>query len=123
MIQQVAFNLMLACLMTHELDAIDKKEWRLLFGLRKMDEMHASILFLLLHIPLVVIILTLAYAGSSNVAYFSRLSLDVFAVIHLGLHWRLRNHPKNKFTGPISYGPIVGAAILGSLHACSTAIP
>lgn len=120
MIEEVLFNLMLACFTAHELDAANKKEWRLLFALRKMDDKRASILFTLLHIPLAAIVLSLAYSASSSVAYSSRLSLDVFAAIHFCLHWRLRKHPENQFTGPISYGPIAGAAILGGLHACYT---
>lgn len=123
MIEDVVFNLMLGCFAAHELDAVDKKEWRILFVLRRMDDRRGRILFTLLHIPLAAIVLSLVYSTSAEVAYSSRLVLDVFAVIHLCLHWRLHKHPENQFTGPVSYGPILGAAVLGGLHACYTLIP
>ncbi|HBE67600.1 MAG TPA: hypothetical protein DDW52_05560 [Planctomycetaceae bacterium] len=118
MTEEIIFNLMLACFITHEIDAVDKKEWRMLFVLRKMNDKRAAMLFMLLHVPLCAVVLSLVYSTYSDVSFFSRLSLALFAVIHLWLHWRLRNHPKNQFAGPISYGPIAGAAMLGGLYIC-----
>ncbi len=122
MLEQATFNLMLACFVAHELDAVDKREWRLIFILRTMADNHAGALFTLLHIPLAFVTLSLVFSASPDVAYYSRLLLDVFAMIHLYLHWRLRNHPENRFVWPGSYVPIASAGILGGIHACYTAI-
>ncbi len=116
MIETTVFNLMLAFFATHELDAVDKHEWRLLYGFRRMNERHARIAFILLHIPLFAGIFALAYSNSPGFTSYSRISIDVFAIVHLFLHWRLHRHPENRFSWPISYIPIIGAALFGAVH-------
>ena len=46
------FYLAFAGLVTHELDAVHKHEWRLLFVLRAMPDESARRAFILIHIPL-----------------------------------------------------------------------
>ena len=42
--------------------------------------------------------------------------LDIFLIIHVGLHWFFRNHPENTFDNRLSQGLIIGGAPLGILH-------
>ena len=46
------FYLGIACLFTHELDAIQRHEWRIFPFLRKLKDETAFYIFTLLHIPL-----------------------------------------------------------------------
>lgn len=53
------FYLAFAGLVTHELDAVHKHEWRLLFILRAISDGSARRAFILLHLPLFAALLWL----------------------------------------------------------------
>jgi hypothetical protein len=42
--------------------------------------------------------------------------LDLFAIVHAGLHWRLSGHPKYEFHSAHSRLLIYGAAFLAAVH-------
>lgn len=42
--------------------------------------------------------------------------LDLFMVVHAGLHWRLSNHPKYEFNPTYSQWIIYGTAALAAAH-------
>ncbi len=48
----VFYYLALACLFTHELDAVAHSEWRLLFVLQRLPDATALPWFVVLHVPL-----------------------------------------------------------------------
>jgi hypothetical protein len=103
-------------LVVHELDAIHQKEWRFfqaLLGLegRVSDETFYRI-FTGLHLPLLVVIL---WWGGMSRGF--QIGFDLFAVVHLGLHIGLRNHPLVTFNNPFSFTVIGGAALCGAVHA------
>ena len=103
-------------LLAHELDAVHKHEWRLLFVLRRMADEPARRAFVLLHVPLVALIIWLAAHPDEAVRWWTVLGLDLFAVVHAGLHWRLSGHPKYAFNTAHSRLFIYGAAVLALIH-------
>jgi hypothetical protein len=86
-----------ATLLTHELDAIRRHEWRVLPLIRFLPDRIGEEVFVWLHIPLFLTVL-----WSSGDATF-RLGLAAFAVVHVGLHWLLRRHPACEFNNLSSW--------------------
>ncbi len=110
------FYLAFSGLITHELDAVHKHEWRLLFVLRGMADEPARRAFVLLHVPLFAVLLWLAAHPDPGVRYWTVLGLDVFMVVHAGLHWRLSGHPKYEFNTAHSRSIIYGTAAVAAAH-------
>lgn len=94
----------------HELDAIQQQEWRFFFPSPLFSDQTAYRLFTALHVPLVVLILWQLHSIPFQIGF------DLFTIIHAGLHWGLRNHPKIQFNNWFSHLWIFGAALLGALH-------
>ncbi len=109
------FYLAFATLLAHELDAVHKREWRILFVLRGLPEATARRVFVLLHIPLLALLMWLVSHPSDTVQLVSRVSLDVFMILHAGLHRRLEPGAAAAFKTPFSRLLIYGAALLGLL--------
>ena len=61
-IQNALFNLFLATLSTHELDAVTQSEWHLLYILNNIPETISADTFVVLHVPLFTIIFGLGLA-------------------------------------------------------------
>ena len=110
------FYLVFAGFIAHELDAVHKREWRLLFVLRRMPEESARRAFVLLHVPLFAVLLWLAAHPDAAVRSWTMASLDVFMIVHAGLHWRLSGHPEYAFDTPHSRLLIFGTAALAGAH-------
>ncbi|WP_425461079.1 DUF6713 family protein [Gracilimonas mengyeensis] len=91
------FYIALSGFIAHELDAVHKKEWRLLFVLRNMEEYKARSLFIILHVPLFSVLFWLVTHPDASIKFWSVIGLDVFLIIHAGLHWRLSSHPDYDF--------------------------
>ena len=111
------FFLVVAGFIAHELDAVHKREWRLLFVLRGMPDEPARRAFVLLHVPLFAVLLWLIAHPDAAVRYGTMLGLDAFLVVHAVLHWRLSGHPKYEFDTPHSRLLIFGTAALAAAHA------
>ena len=105
-----------AALLLHEMDAIDKKEWRLLFVLRRLPDEGAMRWFIVLHLPLFIALLALVAAGPSAVARWVEAGVDGFLVVHAGLHERLAAGGERAFAGWFSRSLIWSAAGFGLLH-------
>ena len=103
-------------LVAHELDAVHKREWRLLFVLRRLPDGSARRAFVLVHVPLLAVLLWLAAYPGAGVRYWTMLGLDLFMVVHAGLHGRLSGHAKNEFNTPHSRLIIYGTAALAAGH-------
>ena len=110
------FYLAFASFVAHELDAVHKHEWRLLFLLRGMADEPARRAFVLLHVPLFAVLLWLAAHPDAAVRFWTMLGLDAFLVVHAGLHWRLSGHPKYEFKTGHSWLFIFGTAALAAAH-------
>ena len=110
------FYLAFAGFIAHELDAVHKHEWRLLFVLRTLPDATARRAFVLLHVPLVALLLWLCAHPASSVRFWTMLGIDAFMVIHAGLHGRLSSHPKYAFNTLHSRLLIYGTAVLALMH-------
>ncbi len=106
----------LALLITHELDAVQRHEWRLLPVLRNLPELAGFQAFTLAHVPLPVAFFWLMGHPSPQVRLGFQIWLDAFAVLHVGLHWLFRHHPHYDFHNLLSRSLIVGTGIAGGAH-------
>jgi len=107
------YYLGLACLFTHELDAVTHSEWRLLFGLRDLPDATASPLFVALHVPLFFAILWLSHHRRPALREGTRMAVAAFLVAHAVLHFALSSTPHYEFHGALSRALIVSAAVFG----------
>jgi hypothetical protein len=107
------FYLGLAFLLLHEMDAMRCREWRIFPGLSLMNEKWGFPVFLFAHVPLFFFLL----AGLADPARSSSLmyGLNIFFMIHFGLHLLFLRHPNNEFTDWISWTLISGAGLCGFL--------
>ncbi|MDZ4770812.1 MAG: DUF6713 family protein [Chloroflexota bacterium] len=104
------FLLVIAWLITHELDAIHRREWRFFLDPARVSDTLGYRIFTAAHIPLFVLILANLDVPSVQI------TLDLFVIFHAGLHWVLRAHPNLEFRNAFSSVWIYGAAPLGALH-------
>lgn len=115
-IQNLLFNLGLATLATHELDAVTQSEWHLLYILNSLPEQIAATSFVAIHVPFFAIIYWLGFNENTRIREWSRIVFAIFLIVHAGLHKRLENHPLYTFNSPLSQGLIFGAGLLGLLY-------
>lgn len=107
--ETVTFYLGFSCILLHEMDAIRCKEWRIFPLTYFLNDKVGYIVFLLAHLPLYYFLMI--SLNNQSVQY----GLNIFFIIHLGLHLLFLKHPKNEFRDWISWLPIIGAALFGSL--------
>jgi hypothetical protein len=112
LIETPFFLLGLALLLVHELDAVRCHEWRMFPGLAALPDRWALRLFILLHVPLLYVLLGGVAAGPDTRLV---VALDLFFVLHLGLHLLFLRHPQNEFRDALSWTLIVGAAMSGGI--------
>ena len=108
------FFINIAWLVAHELDAINRHEWRIFQTFvplyDRLNDVNAYRLFVILHIPLLAWIIRAAQFRGFQVGF------DLFLLIHIGLHWLFRNHPQNEFNNHFSQFLIIGVAPFALLH-------
>ena len=105
---QMIFWLGFSCLLVHELDAIQKQEWRLFPVLNKMSDAAAFKWFVALHLPLFFVFLV--QLASPTAQLNTMYGFSIFFLVHLGLHLALWRLPHNKFDNVFSQCWIWGAA-------------
>ncbi len=103
-------------LLVHEMDAVRLNEWRILPFLSRLDDRRGFVVFTLAHIPLYAFLFIglssgIASGGKSTLILW----LDWFMVIHVGLHFLLRNLPLNEFKSVFSWVIIMGAGAAGGI--------
>lgn len=101
---------LLAAFLAHDLHAARRREWRILPVLRALPDRVGAEVFVWGHVPLVIAVLLASMNGGF------RLGLAGFAVVHAGLHWRLRRHPENAFGNASSWALILPVAALGAAY-------
>jgi hypothetical protein len=106
------FMLGLSLILVHELDAVRCHEWRIFPGLSKLSDEWGLRIFIMLHIPLMYVLLAAVAAGPGAMWVAV---LDLFFVLHLGLHMLFLRHPRNEFSDRVSWTLIVGAAMSGGV--------
>jgi hypothetical protein len=109
----VLFNMALALLVAHELDAVAWREWRLLPVLRGLPDPAARAWFTLLHVPLLAAFFWLMTGAPAGARTAFQITLAGFTLVHAGLHLLLRRHPAYEFRGALSWLYILGAAVMG----------
>lgn len=107
------FWTVVATFFTHELDAVKRHEWRVLPVLRALPEAAGEQLFVWLHLPL---FLAVIWYGQEDAESVFALSVSVFAVVHVGLHWLFRKHPAYEFNTLSSWFLIGLTGLLGAMH-------
>lgn len=108
---------MVAAFVTHELNAVKRHEWRILPVLRTFPDELAGPLFIWAHIPLFLTIFWFSRRGAETPF---ALAFSMFAVVHVGLHWAFRKHPRNEFIGASAWGLILLTGALGASHLVAT---
>lgn len=116
MVIDLIFYMGLALLLTHELDAIKRHEWRIFPGLSNLNDNLSYYLFIVLHIPLFILIFWLLCHPSENVHFWFKICVDGFLIIHLGLHHFFKSHDKYEFTQQFSKIIINLMALTGLIH-------
>lgn len=110
------YYLGLACLFTHELDAVTHSEWRLLFFLRSMPDAAASTFFVALHVPLFFGILWLSHHVRETVRHRARMVVAAFLFVHMVIHFSLSSTPEYEFHGVLSRALILSAGACGAAY-------
>ncbi|MGG5372651.1 DUF6713 family protein [Enterococcus sp. AZ196] len=108
----VLFAIELALLLTHEMDAVEHKEWRMFIGLSELTDSTAYWVFTLPHIILYALVLFFLLLKQSVIFYV----VDFFLVGHLFLHFLFRHHPKNQLTSFWSKLIIVSSGVCAGMH-------
>jgi uncharacterized membrane protein YdcZ (DUF606 family) len=98
----------LACLFTHELDAIQQEEWRFFFGWSPLSDRAAYGLFTALHVPLFALIMANAFSPGF------RVGMSIFMMVHVVLHVVLRRYVD--FNSAFSWVWIAGAGVCGAAY-------
>jgi hypothetical protein len=106
------FLLGLSLLLVHELDAVRCHEWRIFPGLSALSDEWGLRIFIMLHIPMMYVLLGAVAAGPGAMLVTV---LDLFVILHLGLHLLFLRHPRNEFRDRVSWTLIVGAAMSGGI--------
>jgi hypothetical protein len=111
------FLLGVSFLLTHEMDAVRRREWRLLPGLSRIaDDTRAFQWFTVLHVPLYLVLLWAIMAGDETGPNGTAIVwLNGFFVVHAVAHVVLYRHPRNQFRGALSYVLIGGAGLCGAI--------
>ena len=114
--KQAVFYTGLGALLTHELDAVAKGEWRVLPGLNALSDDVGMLVFIVLHVPIFALVVALVASERRIVRDRSRLAIAAFLVVHAGLHFFFRHHPEYQFSSLLSLTLIYGGAAAGGLY-------
>jgi hypothetical protein len=114
--KSAAFYLGLACLFTHEMDAVPNHEWRALPYFGMLPDPTAMMIFVLAHVPLFAVLAALVASPSPRTRALSRLVIAVFLVIHGLLHMLSMGKPVYEFGSVLSNLLIFGGSTFGALY-------
>ena len=109
--EHLFFYVGLSFILTHELDAIRLKEWTVFPLLSKLNDNLGFIVFTILHIPLFIL---LFYGLKTNQEQTIKW-LDIFFMIHIGLHLLILKNRKNPFKSIFSWTIIIFSGLFGFL--------
>lgn len=111
--EHLFFYLALAFILVHEMDAVRCREWRIFPGLSRLGDRTGYGVFTLLHLPLYALLFWGLW-GRPDSGTLVR-GLDLFFILHVGLHLLFLRHPENQFRDLFSWSLISGAGIFGLL--------
>jgi hypothetical protein len=98
-------------LRVHELDAMRCREWRIFPGLSLLNGKLGQTIFVFAHIPLFFFVFY-GLTEQSNIDNFVK-GVDVFMMVHVGLHLLLLKHKNNEFKDWASWTIIIGSGFFG----------
>jgi hypothetical protein len=110
------FIFLLSLALTHELDAIRRREWWVFIPPGKMDEEKAFQIFALAHIPIFMVIFWLLTYPSAIVAFWFQVVVSGFYIIHKFLHDSAQNYPHIDFNTKFSKRLIDLMALVGFIQ-------
>jgi hypothetical protein len=113
MTAHILFYLGLSLLTMHEMDAIRCREWRIFPGLSLLNDKLGHIVFVFLHIPLFLFVFWQLKHSQDLEAFIK--GVDIFMIVHVGLHIVFLKHKNNEFKDWISWTIIMGAGLCGLL--------
>ena len=114
--RDLLFYVAVSALLLHEMDAIDKQEWRILFVLRRLPDQGGLRWFISLHLPLFVALMLLVAAEDSATVSWITGGVDAFLIVHAGLHEGLGYRGERAFANVFSRSLIWLAAAVGAIH-------
>ena len=109
------FMIALSLMITHELDAVSQEEWRILVVFRDLPSQLAETLFVVLHVPLLLVLLWLSFHQRAEISAWSRRAICLFGIVHVGLHLSLVSLPAYSFDSWLSQALIYGYGVSGAL--------
>jgi hypothetical protein len=112
MTHNLLFHLALTFILLHEMDAVRCKEWRIFPGLSLLNDFWGFRIFVLAHIPLFYFLFW-QLVQPNNESFIK--GLDIFFIVHVGLHLLFLMRKKNKFKDGVSWIIISGAGMFGLL--------
>jgi len=92
----------------HEMDAIYRKEWMMLYPVNRLDETSAHILFTGMHFFLFMIIFIML----DQYFYYLFWIMNTFGILHLAVHIIFIKHRHNKMNNVFSMGIIILMALI-----------
>ena len=109
------FNLALALLATHELDAMTNAEWSLLFPF--LNDESAKALFIWMHVPLFYYMFKLNSSQTPDTVLKFRFYAGLFMIVHSVAHLVFSLfHPGYTFAPPVETVTVHGAGLLSLLY-------
>ena len=113
MAQHLFFAIAFSCLLTHEMDAIRLREWKIFPILTALPDEQGYTVFTALHVPLYGLLLWALLSPDASAPVIN--GLDIFCIVHVGLHMIFRNHRHNQFQSWFSWALILGAGLAGAV--------
>lgn len=110
------FSLSVAAMLTHEIDAAYRHEWRILPILSDLPDDLGRDIFILAHVPLIFALLHLGWHDSRVVKDRTRMIFAAFCIVHVGLQIWFAAVPGNEFGNWLSQSLIWGAGFTGLLY-------
>jgi heme/copper-type cytochrome/quinol oxidase subunit 3 len=110
------FYLGMGALFTHEIDAMQNHEWRVLPILRMLPDELGMAVFVVAHVPIFAILISLVASANVRVRSRSRFFISGFLVLHGLLHALFVSHPNYEFSSVLSNTLIFGGAVFGAIY-------
>lgn len=107
------FRIGFSLLLTHELDAVARAEWRVLPLTSFLPEHIAFPVFVLAHVPLFAWLLWWVGHTDAPVRRRGQTIVSAFLVVHVGLHLLFSGHAHYDFHHPMSEFLIFGGGVFG----------
>jgi hypothetical protein len=111
--KNIVFYLGMGTFFTHELDAIQRHEWRILPLTNWLPDEYGFIVFLFSHIPLFAILIALIASTREKIRMRSRIGISIALIIHGFLHAFFMGNATYEFMTLSSTILIFGGALLG----------